>query len=166
MPPSIRAIRGDRFWIAGRLIGVTTAIFSPSGTSAGIGFAIPVDEVNRIVPQLIRNGHAVLPDVWALLGVQLDDNWTRSQKIAGVMIWKVRPNGPAAAAGLQGLRQTRTGWLAGDIIIALDGVRVQFRNDVYDALEKHAAGKNVKLKIRRGNQTLDFELTPGSAVDV
>src|SRR4029079_3359636 len=63
---------------AGRLIGVNTAIFSPSGVSAGIGFAIPVDEVNRIVPELIRNGKVVRPD----LGVQLaEDSWSKSRKI-------------------------------------------------------------------------------------
>ena len=82
---------------SGRLIGVNTAIYSPSGASAGIGFAIPVDEVNRIVPQLIRHGKVVRPG----LGVQVaPDHLADELGINGVVIVGVQPGSPAAKAGL------------------------------------------------------------------
>ncbi|CAN5246116.1 trypsin-like peptidase domain-containing protein [soil metagenome] len=145
---------------AGRLIGVNTAIYSPTGTSAGIGFAIPVDEVNRIVPELIRHGKVVRPD----LGVQLaEDAWSKARKIDGVMIWWVRPGGPAEAAGLKGIRRTRRGAEPGDIITAVDGKTIHNREDLYTQLEKHAVGEKVTLNIQRGDESLDVEVTLGQS---
>jgi S1-C subfamily serine protease len=145
---------------AGRLIGVTTAIFSPSGVSAGIGFAIPVDEVNRIVPELIRNGKVLRPD----LGVQLaEDAWSKKQNIDGVMLWWVRPDGPAGNAGLHGIRRTRQGALAGDIIVAVNGKPVHNRDDLYNLLEKHAIGDTVKLTIIRSREKQDVEVVLGAS---
>jgi S1-C subfamily serine protease len=145
---------------AGRLIGVNTAIFSPSGTSAGIGFAIPVDEVNRIVPELIRHGKVVRPD----LGVQLaEDGWSKAHNIDGIMLWWVRPDGPAGNAGLRGIRRTRQGAIAGDIIVAVDGKPVHNRDDLYTQLEKHAIGDKVTLTIRRGGETQDVDVTLGQS---
>ena len=143
---------------AGRLIGVTTAILSPSGVSAGIGFAIPVDEVNRIVPELIRHGKVVRPD----LGVQLaDDTWSKAHGIEGVMLWWVQPEGPAGRAGLKGIRRARQGVLAGDIIVAVDGKPVKNRGDLYSLLEAHAVGDGVKLTIKRGGETQEVEVVLG-----
>src|SRR5262249_53917276 len=83
---------------AGRLIGGNPAIYSPSGTSAGIGFAIPVDEVNRVVPQLIRHGKVTRPG----LGVQYAaDQLARHLGKTGAMIVRVLPDSPAADAGLK-----------------------------------------------------------------
>jgi S1-C subfamily serine protease len=145
---------------AGRLIGVNTAIFSPTGTSAGIGFAIPVDEVNRIVPELIRHGKVIRPD----LGVQLaEDAWSRARRIDGVMLWWVNPKGPAGQAGLHGIRRTREGALAGDIITAVEGKPVHNRDDLYTQLEKHAVGDKVTLTIQRGDDSKDVEVTLGQA---
>ncbi len=145
---------------AGRLIGVNTAIFSPSGTSAGIGFAIPVDEVNRIVPELIRHGKVLRPD----LGVQLaEDAWSKSKGIDGVMIWWIRPDGPAAKAGLHGIRRTRQGGIPGDIIMAIDGKPVHNRDDLYTLLEKHAIGDKVTVTIQRGDRTQDVDVELGSS---
>lgn len=145
---------------AGRLIGVNTAIFSPSGTSAGIGFAIPVDEVNRIVPELIRHGKVIRPD----LGVQLaEDAWSKARNIDGVMLWWVKPDGPAGRAGLRGIRRTRQGALAGDIIVAVDGKPVHTRDDLYTLLEAHAIGDTVKLKIKRGGETQDVDVFLGAS---
>ncbi len=145
---------------AGRLIGVNTAIFSPTGTSAGIGFAIPVDEVNRIVPELIRHGKVIRPD----LGVQLaEDAWSKARHIDGVMLWWVRPDGPAGQAGLLGIRRRRQGALAGDIITAVDGKAVHTREELYTLLEKHAVGDKVKLTILRGDESKDVEVALGQA---
>lgn len=145
---------------AGRLIGVNTAIFSPSGVSAGIGFAIPVDEVNRIVPELIRNGKVARPD----LGVQLaEDSWSKQRNIDGVMLWWVKPDGPAGIAGLHGIRRGRQGYLAGDIIVGVDGKPVHNRSDLYSLLEKHAIGDTVKLTIKRGGETEDVDVVLGAS---
>jgi len=81
---------------AGRLIGVNTMIASPSGASAGIGFAVPVDTVNRVVPEIIRTGQGPR----ATLGlIAASDRWTRSQGLNGVVVAEVKPNGAAARAG-------------------------------------------------------------------
>jgi S1-C subfamily serine protease len=145
---------------AGRLIGVNTAIFSPTGTSAGIGFAIPVDEVNRIVPELIRHGKVIRPD----LGVQLaEDSWTKSKKLEGVMIWWVRPDGPAGQAGLKGIRRTRQAAYFGDIITAVDGQPVHNREELYSQLEKHKVGESVTLTISRQGESMEVEVTLGQS---
>src|SRR5262249_45219443 len=103
---------------AGRLIGVNTAIYSPSGSSSGIGFAVPVDTVNRIVPQLIRQGEITR----AGLGVRIgDDRISRRLKLPGVLIIEVEKGGAAAAAGLRGtLIDAKGGTKLGDIIVAID----------------------------------------------
>jgi S1-C subfamily serine protease len=90
--------------IFGRLIGVNTAIYSPSGAYAGIGFAIPVDEVNRVVPQLIRDGKVARPG----LGVQLaPDQWARRLGLQGAVVFAVQPDSPAEKAGLRPRAATR-----------------------------------------------------------
>src|SRR5207237_310543 len=109
---------------AGLLIGVNTAIYSPSGAYAGIGFAIPVDTVNRVVPELLRKGKVERP----ALGVHLaDDSTARQLKVnSGVLIVDVLPGGPAAKAGLQSTRRERSGQLRlGDVIVGIDGAKIE-----------------------------------------
>jgi S1-C subfamily serine protease len=142
---------------AGRLIGVNTAIFSPSGAYAGIGFAIPVDEVNRIVPQLIRDGKVTRP----VLGVQLaPEQFTRQVKVKGALIFGVQPDGPAAQAGLRPTRRDRAGRIQlGDIITAIGGKPIASPNDLADVLEKHKVGETVTVTTIRDNQEMTFTLT-------
>jgi S1-C subfamily serine protease len=139
---------------AGRLIGVNTAIFSPSGVSAGIGFAIPVDTVNRLVPELIRSGKIIRPG----LGVQLDErNEQITQKLGvkGVLVVDVVRGGAAAKAGIQPTRRDAEGRLRlGDIITAVDGQKVESPNDLYLALEKYKVGDAVNLTLLRDGKTL------------
>ena len=105
---------------AGRLIGVNTAIYSPSGLNSGIGFAIPVDTVNRVVPQLIKDRRVAQPS----LGVMMDDHTsqsvTKQQGVDGVLVMGVRPGSAAEAAGLRGTERTPDGMKYGDIIRAVD----------------------------------------------
>ncbi len=132
---------------SGRLIGVNTAIYSPSGASAGIGFAIPVDEVNRIVPQLIRHGKVVRPG----LGVQVaSDHLADELGISGVVIVGVQPGSPAAKAGLRPTRRDAANRiLLGDVITAVGKHPVQSVQDLFAALGEYEAGATVKLTLLR-----------------
>ncbi len=138
---------------AGRLIGVNTAIKSPSGASAGIGFAVPVDTVNRVVPQLIRHGRVMRPR----LGVQVaSDAISRRVGLEGVLVLGVEPRGAAATAGLRGTRRDRRGrLLMGDELLALGAVPVRTSDDLSHALEQHEVGQQVTVRFRRDGATLE-----------
>ena len=146
---------------AGRLIGVNTAIYSPSGASAGIGFAIPVDEVNHVVPQLIRSGKVTRPS----LGVQLaSDQIMQQLDQKGALIMNVVPDSPAAKAGLKPTRKDSQGHLQlGDIIVGVDDTKIESVSDVFSALESHKAGDTVKLHILRDGKPTDVDVTLGTA---
>jgi S1-C subfamily serine protease len=126
---------------------VNSAIYSPSGASAGIGFAVPVDTVSRLVPQLIARGRAVM----AGIGVSfIPDRYNPQLGIDGVALAEVNPNGPAARAGLTGaqlLRGRRV--LLGDRIVAVDGNPVRSEDDVRDAFEAAGVGGMVTLTVAR-----------------
>jgi S1-C subfamily serine protease len=131
---------------AGRLIGVNTSIYSPSGAYAGIGFAVPVDIVNEIVPQLIKHGKIIRPG----LGVSLvDERVAKNLGIEGALILAVESGGPAEVAGLRPTRQFRGEVVLGDIIVAVAGVKVQSYEDLRTAIEKFAVGAEISLTILR-----------------
>jgi S1-C subfamily serine protease len=145
---------------AGLLIGVNTAIYSPSGSSAGIGFAIPVDEVNRVVPQLIEHHKVVRPGLGLTVA---PEEFTAQSRIEGVPIVWVKPNGPAHKAGLMPIREDpRRGLVLGDVILSVDGQPVRSRSDLLDLLEQHKPGEVVKVKVRRNKEEKDIEVTLGS----
>jgi S1-C subfamily serine protease len=135
----------------GRMIGINSQIESPSGASAGVGFAIPVSIAKRIVPQLIRDGEIRRPK----LGISPRDvgslqNQVRMPVSAGVLIVSVVPGGPAANAGLRGVVQTEDGDLElGDIVVAIDGEKVDNNDDLFKILDKHKLGDTVSLEIFR-----------------
>jgi len=133
---------------AGRLIGVNTAIFSPSGANAGIGFAIPVDRVNRVVPQLINQGRVPNPGIGIIAA---DEAATAQLGITGVVIAAVVPDTPAARAGLKGIDQ-ETGRL-GDVITGIDDRPVRRLPDLTDRLEEVGIGKPVTLALLRSGGT-------------
>ncbi len=135
----------------GRMIGVNTAIISRSGSSAGIGFAVPVDTVNRIVPQLISRGDAPRPFLGVLL---LRKDRIRGQKPDGAVIRQVYPGEAAAQAGLEGIQVTEDGKIQyGDIIVGVDGESVSDNEDLQRLLDKHSPGDTVQLDVRRdGNK--------------
>ncbi|MNC84886.1 Periplasmic pH-dependent serine endoprotease DegQ precursor [compost metagenome] len=147
---------------AGRLIGINTAIFSPSGAFAGIGFAIPVDEVNRIVPRLIRDGRFVRP----VLGIQAAPPQFSAalgmQK--GVAVLGVLPRGPAEAAGIRPFQRGPAGEvIAGDIITAIDGKPVASLDELLDALESHRPGETVALTLLRGDKSIEVKVQLGKS---
>ncbi|HEX6705722.1 MAG TPA: trypsin-like peptidase domain-containing protein [Albitalea sp.] len=136
---------------AGRLIGVNTAIYSPSGASAGIGFAIPVDEVNRIVPRLIRDGRMVRPALGVTAGPPQMGPALNLPK--GVPLVRVAPGGPAQRAGLQPFaRGERGGIAAGDVITAVNDEPVADLDDMLTALERFQPGDKVTLSVWRAGK--------------
>jgi len=149
---------------AGRLIGVNTAIYSPSGASAGIGFAVPVDTVSRIVPELITHGQVARPR----LGVVLDDRTStivsRRLGVEGVLLAKVAEDSPASSAGLRGTRINRDGSIIpGDIVQEIDGKKVTTRDELLGRLGNYRPGDNVTLTVWRDRQTLKVRVTLGAA---
>jgi 2-alkenal reductase len=129
---------------AGRLIGVNTAIFSPSGTNAGVGFAIPVDTVNRIVPQLIRGGRVPTPGIGILAA---DERLTAQLGLEGVMVATALPGSPAERGGLRGVDVVNG--RPGDVIVAANGKPVRRLADLADQLEQVGVGNPIQLTVRR-----------------
>jgi len=132
---------------AGRLIGINTMIVSPSGAFAGIGFAVPVDTVNRIVPQLIQHGKVIRPGIGVSL---LPDSVAQRWGVEGVIIARVAPGGPAERAGLRGTKETRIGRIQlGDVIVAVDGEPVRVVDDLLRLLERRKVGEQVRVEVVR-----------------
>lgn len=133
---------------AGRVIGITTAIFSPSGAYAGIGFAIPIDTVRRYVPELIEHGRVIQPSLAITI--------TRTDQfgVAGVLVVDVEPSSSAEAAGLRPTMRDRFGRLVlGDIITHVDDQTITNPDELLAIFEKHQVGDTVTLTVMRGNKT-------------
>lgn len=133
---------------SGKLIGMNTAIYSPSGGSAGIGFAIPVDTVKYIADTLIKDGKVVRP----ILGISyLESKQARALGIGrGVLVLDVPANSPAAKAGLRGTRRTETGLVEiGDIIVQVGKTAINTEANLFQALEDYKPGDDIDVKVLR-----------------
>jgi S1-C subfamily serine protease len=148
---------------AGRLIGVNTAIYSPSGASAGIGFAVPVDTVRRIIPELITHGKVVRPRLGVDIDAALSDLVTRRLGVEGVLLRGVSPDSPAASVGLRGTRRDREGIIPGDIVQEVDGKKVKTRDELLGRLGNYRPGDTINLTIWREQQTRKVRVTLGAA---
>ncbi len=140
----------------GQLVGVNTAIYSPSGASAGIGFAIPVNTLREVVPQLIAYGGIQRP----AMGLELaSDSWIRRYRIEGLPVVRVFPGMPAAAAGISGAYLGRRGEVKlGDIITEIEGRRIRSNDDFLSALEEHRPGDRITITLRKGDETRQVKL--------
>jgi S1-C subfamily serine protease len=140
----------------GQLVGVNTAIYSPSGASAGIGFAIPVNTVKDVVPQLISYGRILRP----MIGVELaSDRWVRHYGIEGLPVVRAYPGLPAAKAGIKGAYRGRRGEIVlGDIITHIDDKPIRSHDDYYSTLETYEAGERVKVTSRLGDKVVTYRL--------
>jgi S1-C subfamily serine protease len=149
---------------AGRLIGINTAIFSPSGASAGIGFAVPVDTVNHVVPQLIRGGKYIRPALGIEVDEGLNQRLARMLNIEGVVILRVTPGSSADVAGLKGASISRDGGIVpGDSIIAINDQVVNSVGKLLARLDDFQVGETVKLTLLREGKKLEVpvSLQPG-----
>lgn len=147
---------------AGRLIGINTAIVSPSGAYAGIGFAVPVDTVNRVVPNIIRHGRYVRPS----LGISFDDRLSRrlleSLDVDGILVLRVMPGSAAAAAGIRPTQLTAGGGIVlGDVLLSIDGQAVSTLGELNDVLEERSVGDRVAASIWRNDEIIELDLTLG-----
>ncbi len=143
---------------AGRAVGVNTMIFSPSGASAGIGFAVPIDTVARMVPQLIEHGRVTRPT----LGLRLAEaGFMRRVGLArGVLVLDVVPGSPAQAAQIAPTLMDRVGRLRlGDVVLRVDDEEVNEPNDIYRVLDRHEVGDQVTLTLARDNQGRQVTMT-------
>ncbi len=138
---------------AGRVIGVNTAILSPSGTSAGIGLAIPIDSVNRVVPELIRRGSVPTPGIGI---VAASEAAATRAGVQGVVIVRTAPGSSAERAGLRGMDPS-TG-KPGDVIVAVDGKPVRGLPDLIQELERVGVGKRVTLTVQRDGRQVPVEV--------
>jgi S1-C subfamily serine protease len=141
----------------GKLVGVNTAIYSPSGASAGIGFAIPVNTVKLIIPQLIEHGKLFRP----VLGIEtLTDYWTKRLRVKGVAVLSVREGFPADKAGLIGVREDWRGNIhLGDVIIAINGQPVTNEDSLLSQLEQFEPGDEIEVTTLKDDDIHEYSVT-------
>jgi len=140
----------------GRLIGVNTMIYSPSGASAGIGFAIPVNTVKEVVPELIEHGRLVRPVMGIAVAPQ---HWAQQIGIDGVPILRVEPNSPAQAAGLMGAMRNTWGHISlGDVIVAIDDKPTPNDDQLLSALEHYKPGDIVTVSVARNSKLITVNI--------
>src|SRR6266705_565078 len=141
----------------GRMIGINSQIESPSGASAGVGFAIPVNIAKRIVPQLLKSGEVLRPKLGIIpRDVESLVNQIRLPVNEGVLVIEVQPGGAAANAGLRGLVETDDGDVElGDIIVSIDGQKIATNDDLYHALDKHSVGDSITVEVVRNARHLN-----------
>jgi len=140
----------------GRLVGVNTAIYSPSGASAGIGFAIPINTIKQIIPQLIEHGRLYRP----VIGIEaIPEKFTRRWNIKGVAVLSVTRDYPAQKAGIMGIREDRRGQIhLGDVIIAINGEPVINEDSLLGQLENYKPGDSVKVTTLRDEAIHEYDL--------
>ncbi|MGE3458239.1 MAG: S1C family serine protease [Kofleriaceae bacterium] len=144
---------------AGRLIGINTAIYSPSGANAGIGFAVPVDTINEVVPKLIQHVTIARPG----LGIDpLGDQMAAQQRIVGVVVMRVMPGGAADRAGIKPAQAVQGGWVLGDVIVKVGDEDVQNLSDLFRAIDAHKVGEVIEVTVENqgARRTVKVELQP------
>ena len=141
---------------SGQLIGLNTAIYSASGTSSGVGFALPVDMVTGIVDQIIRFGRVTRP----IIGVSFaPDEIAEQLGLGGVLVLDAREGGPAERAGIRSTKRDDSGrLLLGDVIVGIEDEKIEDSYDLFRALDKHVVGDSVKISVFRDTdrKVLDF----------
>jgi S1-C subfamily serine protease len=145
---------------AGRLIGINTAIYSPSGAYAGIGFAVPVDTVNRVVPELISKGRYTRPTLGIEINEELNQSLTKRLGVAGVLVLRVTPGSTAEAAGLRGTQVDRNGDIVlGDVITGIGGRKITSVKELLGRLDDFQIGERTSISLWRDGELRQLEIT-------
>ncbi|MDR4515153.1 S1C family serine protease [Nitrosomonas sp.] len=145
---------------AGRLIGINTAIYSPSGASAGIGFAVPVDTVNRVVPQLISRGKYIRPALGITVDGKFNEHLTSTINVHGIVILGVGRGSAAEAAGLKGAAISPDGEITPrDIIIAINGEPVDSVEKLLLIIDGYRVGDTIRVRVVRDEQEIEVPVT-------
>jgi S1-C subfamily serine protease len=142
---------------AGRLIGLNTAIYSPSGAYAGVGFAVPVDTVNQIIPELIAHGKVVRPGLGAGIA---QPQIAQQLGVTGALVLTVREGSAAEKAGIRPTTvDARRAIHLGDVIVAVDGDPVTTAEDLFKLLRKHKVGDEVTVTVQRQDEQHDLKVS-------
>jgi S1-C subfamily serine protease len=142
---------------AGRLVGMNTAIYSPSGAAAGIGFAVPVDTVNRVVPSLVRYGRYEQPSLGIRVDERLNERLEEITGIEGAFVLRVEKGSSAEEAGLRAAKISREGeFFGGDVIVSLNGKQIESVSRLLATLDDYRIGNIVRLGVKRGNQLIEI----------
>jgi S1-C subfamily serine protease len=142
---------------AGRLIGMNTAIYSPSGAAAGIGFAVPVDTVNRVVPRLIADGHYEQPSIGIQVDERLNERLEAATGMTGVFVLRVARGSSADEAGLEAARISRGGeFIGGDVIVSVNGKPIDSVRRFLGTLDDYRRGDTIRLGVKRGSRLIDI----------
>ena len=144
---------------AGRLIGINTAIYSPSGAYAGIGFAVPVDTVNRVVPELISKGRYIRPSLGIEINEELNQTLTQKLGVEGVLVLRVSPGSTAESAGLRGTQVSRNGDITlGDVIIGIGGRKISSVKELLARLDDFQIGDMTTISLWREGEIRKVEI--------
>ena len=142
----------------GQLVGVNTAIYSPSGASSGIGFAIPVNTVERIIPELITYGRVQTP-ILGIIQIPQPDYYRDLWGIEGVIVLDVVQGTDPERLGMRGLQRVQRGRIQlGDVIFEIDGQAVSNEDDYADIMEQHKPGDMLEVRTRRDNRTMEYNI--------
>ncbi len=145
---------------AGRLIGINTAIYSPTGASAGIGFSVPVDTVNRVVPQIISRGKYIRPAMGITVDGKLNNRLVERLKVSGVVILNISPGSAADSAGLKGATITPEGnIIANDIIIALESKPIDSVDKLLARIDSYKVGDTISITVLRKGEKMEVPVT-------
>ena len=145
---------------AGRLIGINAMIYSPSGAYAGVGFAVPVDIVNRVVPKLVAYGKYVRPKIGISANDELSRRLLSGTDATGVVVLQVVSGSPAARAGLRAAQSNGGRRVTiNDVIVGIDTKPIKNFGELLSALDEHEFGDMVTLSVRRGQDKRDVEIT-------
>lgn len=141
----------------GEVIGMNTMIYSKTGTSAGIGFAVPISSINRIVPQIIKHGKVIRPGLG--IGVLPDHQRRRFGVETGIIVTFLDEKGPAAKAGIQGISQDRRGrYFLGDVVVGIDDNKIDNFDDIYHVLDQYKIGDEVEVSLMRDGKLKKVKL--------
>jgi S1-C subfamily serine protease len=144
---------------AGRLIGMNSAIYSPSGAAAGVGFAVPVDTVNRVVPYLVRDGRYEQPSIGISVDERLNERLVEATGIEGAFVLGVAKGSSAEEAGLRAAKISREGeFFGGDIIVSVNGKKLDSVSRLLATFDDYQIGNTVRLGVKRGDKLIEVSV--------